>query len=306
MEDQVLNETQPKRKGKGVIIVLLALFLAGSIGSNIWLWKKEQNSTAIATSKIDSLNYYSVLKDSLYAKIAEEELKVHNLRTEIAIYQNDNDSLKLLLEEKLAKINSLKAMVASGGSPSKLRALKDSLSRLSMENNDFKTKVQTLLMENEDYKAKMLQHELLIAELQDNKKVLTEKVNVAAQPSVGPIIVVPTYEKKGVYIPIYKAKKVARLQISFDVLGNKLTDKSVEKEYIIRIIDPNGIVLSNNNKMLSNSEDVYTAKESVTFNGVQQKIKINYIQTPDFKKGKYKVELKEGSEVKQTSEFELL
>lgn len=306
MEDQVLNETQPKRKGKGVIIVLLALFLAGSIGSNIWLWKKEQNSTAIATSKIDSLNYYSVLKDSLYAKIAEEELKVHNLRTEIAIYQNDNDSLKLLLEEKLAKINSLKSMVASGGSPAKLRALKDSLSRISMENNDFKTKVQTLLMENEDYKAKMLQHEQLIAELQDNKKVLTEKVNVAAQPSVGPIIVLPTYEKKGIYIPIYKAKKVARLQISFDVLGNKLTDKSVEKEYIIRIIDPSGIVLSNNNKMLSNSDDVYTAKESVTFNGVQQKIKINYIQTPDFKKGKYKVELKEGSEVKQTTEFELL
>ncbi|HEY1046725.1 MAG TPA: hypothetical protein VGF79_09820 [Bacteroidia bacterium] len=306
MEDQVLNETQPKRKGKGVIIVLLALFLAGSIGSNIWLWKKEQNSTALASSKIDSLNYYSVLKDSLYAKIAEEELKVHNLRTEIAIYQNDNDSLKLLLEEKLAKINSLKAMVASGGSPSKLRALKDSLSRLSMENNDFKTKVQTLLMENDDYKAKMLEHERLIAELQDNKKILTEKVNVAAQPSVGPIIVVPTYEKKGIYVPIYKAKKVARLQISFDVLGNKLTEKSSEKEYIVRIIDPNGIVLSNNNKMLSNSDDVYTAKESVTFNGVQQKIKINYTQTPDFKKGKYKVELKEGSEVKQTSEFELL
>jgi hypothetical protein len=114
------------------------------------------------------------------------------------------------------------------------------------------------------------------------------------------------YAKKGVFIPIYKSKKVERLQITFDVLGNKLTDKAVKKDYMVRVMDPDGIVLSNNNTKLSNSDDLYTIKESVTFNGVQQKIKENFTQTPSYKKGKYKVELKEGDEVKQTFSFELL
>lgn len=112
--------------------------------------------------------------------------------------------------------------------------------------------------------------------------------------------------QKRVYLFQSTSLKVERLQITFDVLGNKLTDKAVKKDYMVRVMDPDGIVLSNNNTKLSNSDDVYTVKESVTFNGVQQKIKVNFTQTPSYKKGKYKVELKEGDEVKQTFSFELL
>src|SRR6185295_9076728 len=114
--------------------------------------------------------------------------------------------------------------------------------------------------------------------LEGQKKTLTDKVNIAAQPVVGPITVTPQYEKKGMYIPIYKAKKVDRLQITFEVMGNKLTDKTVEKEYIVRIKNPDGIVLSNDNKTVRSSDDVYTVKESVSFNGTAQPIKINFTQ----------------------------
>lgn len=300
------EQTQNKSKGRTALIVILSLFLAGSLGSNFWLWDKEKKASHVAASKLDSLSYYSNLKDSLWKKIAEEEQKVFDLRTEISLYQNENDSLKQLLEEKMSKIASLKAMVGSGGSPGKLRALKDSLNKLALENTEFRNRVQTFLMQTDEYKNQIEEKDRLISELQDNKKTLTEKVNTAAQPSVGPIIVTPLYEKKGIFLPQYKSKKVERLQITFDLLGNKLTEKQVEKEYIIRIIAPDGIVLSNNNNMLSNSNDVYTAKETVSFNGTQQKIKINYTQKPAYKKGRYSVELKDGDTVKQTFEFELL
>lgn len=306
MEEQTIESPQQKSKGKGALALILGVLLLGSLGSNYWLWDKEQKASATATAKVDSLNELSVLKDSLYKAINDEELKVFNLRTELSMYQNDNDSLRKIIEEKEAKIMSLRAMVGSGGSPKKLRALKDSISRLSMENNDFKTKVQTLLMENEDYKAKMLDQQNQIATLEGQKKNLSDKVTIAAEPSVGPVIVTPMYQKKGVYTPIYKAKKVERLQITFDVMGNKLTEKTLEKEYIIRVIDPDGIVLSTSNSKLSNSDDVFTAKQKVSFNGTQQKMKINFTQSPSYKKGKYKVELKEGEEVKQSFSFDLL
>ncbi len=301
------NEVIPakKSKGKGVLIALLLIVAIGSGIGNFMLWSKEKTAKAIANSKIDSLSAYHSLKDSLYAALSEEEKKVEGLRTEIALYQNDTDSLKQLLDASMAKISSLRAMVANGGSTGKLRALKDSISRLSAANRAFISQMDSMLNQNEDYLARLQERENKIAALESQKRILNDKVNIAAQPSVGPVIVTPMYIKKGVYLPIYKSKKVERLQITFDVLGNKLTDKAVKKDYMVRVMDPDGIVLSNNNTRLSNSNDLYTIKESVTFNGVQQKIKENFTQSPSYKKGKYKVELKEGGEVKQTFSFEL-
>lgn len=305
MEESV-DQTPKKGKGKSSLVILLVLLLAGSGFANFWLWNKEKTASAQAVSSLDSLKTYHSLRDSLNMALTEEEKKVESLRAEILLYQSGNDSLQQLLDEKIAKIASLRAMVASGGSSSKLRALKDSLSRLQNENIVFRSEMDTLLSQNEDYQARLIQRENEIVALESQKKILNDKVTIAAQPSVGPVIVTPMYEKKGIFIPIYKAKKVERLQITFDVLGNKLTDKKVEKSYFVRVIDPDGIVLSNTNSKLSNSEDVYTIKEDVTFNGTQQKIKANFTQSPSYKKGKYKVELKEGSEVKQTFSFELM
>ena len=305
MDETTPVESKSQSTGKSAVLIILALLLAVSIFSNYWLWDKQQKATALANGTVDSLKISNSTKDSLYLALAEEEQKVIGLRTEIALYQTENDSLKTVLEEKLAKIASLRAMIANGGSPGKLKALKDSISRMSNENVEFRNKVQALLMENETYRQQLAEKEGQITNLEDQKKMLTEKVDIAAQPSVGPVIVTPMYEKKGIYIPIYKAKKVERLQITFEVMGNKLTTKTVEKEYLVRIINPEGIVLSNNNQKLSNSDDVYTVKQNVSFNGTSEKIKINFTQSHSYKKGKYKVELKDGDEVKQTFSFDL-
>jgi len=94
--------------------------------------------------------------------------------------------------------------------------------------------------------------------------------------------------------------------ITFDLLNNKLTDQPINKKYIIRIKNPDGIILSNSNSRLTNIDDVFTHEEDVTFNGTQQKIKIEYNQDAAYKKGKYSVELRDGKEIKHTFSFELL
>lgn len=304
MEEEVEN-IEPKKSNKGgKIAILLAVLLAGSAVGNFLLWNKGNEANTIAAKSIDSLKTATKLKDSLYQALAEEEASIASLRTEISLYQTENDSLKQVLEEREKKLASLRAQIA-GGSPNKLRALKDSLQRITQENSEFKTKVQALLLENEDYKAQLALKEEKINTLNSTNQQLADKVTIAAEPNVGPVVVTPMSSKKGIYTPNFKAKKVEKLVITFDVLGNKLTDRKIEKTYTVRIKDPDKIVLSNNNSSLQDSDNVSTVTETVTFDGTQQKIKVDFKQKPKYKKGRYQVELKDGDEVKQTSTFEL-
>lgn len=307
MENEIEVENKEKKgKGKTIVIVLLGLLLGGSAISNLLLWNKEKTSTQIANSKLDSIVALNGLKDSLYNELALEQEKVNQLRNELSLFQNENDSLLNIINEKEQKIASLRSMLSGGGSPSSLRALKDSINRFKSENLTFRTQVEGLIAENTAKNNELSSKDELISELQKQKGVLTSKVDIAAMPSVGPVTVVPQYQKKGVYLPIYKSKKVERLHITYDVLANKLTDKNVEKEFIVRVLNPDGIVLSNNNNNLSDISKVYTNKTKIEFDGKQKKIEFNFIQKPAYKKGKYKVELKDGDTVLDNFTFELI
>lgn len=304
-------ETEETKKGKGktIAIVILGLLLGGSAVSNFQLWKKETQSTQIANSKLDSIVSLNLLKDSLYAQLEEEQQKVNALREELAMFQGNNDSLQNLIAQKEQKISSLRSMVASGGGNSAaLRSLKDSIFKFKNENENsvFKSQMMALNTENSDFKSQLSEQELLVAALKKQKEGLTKKVEIASQPYLGPINVTPEYTKKGIFLPQFKAKKVERLKITYDILANQLTQEKVKKEITVRIMDPDGLVLSNNNNSLSDINKVYTDKKNIEFDGKLQKINVNFTQKPSYKKGKYKVELKDGETIVNTNSFELM
>ena len=302
-----LTETiSSSSKSKRSLVLFLSILLIGSLGSNAWFWKSAKTANDKAQSQLDSMIFYHGLKDSLYNALAQEELKVEGLRAEINLNQSDNDSLNQLLNEAMAKISSLRAMVGKGGSTASLRALKDSIARMSLRHQQFRTHIDSLNNSNANYLAQIEAQQETITTLEGQRKILGEKVSIAAEPQIGAVIVTPVYNKKGILVPIYKSKKVEKLQIMFDVLGNQLTENTVQKTYLLRIIDPDGIVLSNNNSTLTSSDNVYTVKQSINFSGAAQKIKTNFVNKAAYKKGKYKVELKEADIVKQTFSFELL
>ena len=293
-------------KGKKGLVLILGILLLGSLGSNAWFWNSAKTANNKAKAQMDSMRYFHGLKDSLYDALAQEELKVEGLRAEINLNQTDNDSLNQLLNEAMAKIASLRVMVGKGGSTASLRALKDSIASMSLRHQQYKSHIDSLNNSNANYLAQIEAQQDAIRVLEGQRKVLGDKVNIAAEPQIGAVIVTPVYNKKGILVPIYKSKKVEKLQIMFDVLGNQLTENTVQKTYMLRIIDPDGIVLSNNNSTLTSSDNVYTVKQSINFSGAAQKIKTNFISKSAYKKGKYKVELKEADIVKQTYSFELL
>jgi len=305
MEETIENIPKSK-KGKKGLLIFLSILLLGLVGSNLWFWNQSKTAENKVQSQLDSMNYFHELKDSLYEALAQEELKVEGLRAEINLNQKDNDSLNQLLNAAMEKITALRSMVSKGGSTASLRALKDSINRMSQKNLLFKNQIDSLFNSNANYLAQIEAQQEAIMVLEGQRKVLGDKVNIAAEPQIGAVIVTPVYNKKGLLVPIYKSKKVEKLQIMFDVLGNQLTENTIQKTYFLRIIDPDGIVLSNTNNSLTSSDNVYTFKQVINFNGAAQKIKSNFVNKSAYKKGKYKVELKESDVVKQTFSFELL
>ncbi|MBC7426622.1 MAG: hypothetical protein H7321_08815 [Bacteroidia bacterium] len=308
MDQETKIETVENRRsnGKTIVIVILGLLLAGSAISNYIFWDKAENASLNFTRQEDTLKITNSMKDSLQELLAIEQSKVAQLRLEISMWETGNDSLMQIINEKEQRIASIRSQIAGGGSSAKMRALKDSIMNLGIANSKFKTDLQELLLQNEDYKARFEASESTNQALTNTNVNLTKKVEIASEPFIGTLSIVPARTKKGVMEPVTKAKKVEYLSISFDLLQNSLTEKPVEKEYIIRILDPNNVVLSTTNSSLVDSDDVFSVKETATFDGKLQKIRLKFTQAPAYKKGSYKAELKVDGVVKQTTKFELL
>ena len=83
----------------------------------------------------------------------------------------------------------------------------------------------------------------------------------------------------------------------------------VEEEVTIRLIDPDGGVLSSTNKRLQDKSQVYTVKEVIKFDGALQKVKVNFPPSGTLKgklkKGKYTTELWTRGLLRQKNTFTL-
>jgi hypothetical protein len=131
----------------------------------------------------------------------------------------------------------------------KLDSLESSNRFLQSANNDYAERNQTLSAENIDYNERMVK---------------------GARPQFGTLICSPSTSDNKLTL---KASKLDHFFITFDVLENPLIFSVVEEEITIRIIDPNGGVISLNNKELQDKKDVYSIRETVSVDGGLQKVK---------------------------------
>ena len=94
----------------------------------------------------------------------------------------------------------------------------------------------------------------------------------------------------------YKARRIDKLKISF-VLGSNSIAKQDRKDVYLRILDPNGAVLSDmatgSGAFIYNGREmIYSSKEAVNFDNTRQSMNILYGRGGvPFKDGKYTVEL---------------
>lgn len=106
-----------------------------------------------------------------------------------------------------------------------------------------------------------------------------------------------------------KANQIKKLTISCESLENALIDQPIVEEVVIRIIDPNGGVLSTTNTTLQNKSEVSSLKVSITYDGSKQKLSWKFPLKGELdrklKKGQYTTELWTGGLLRQKNTFEL-
>ena len=316
------------------VIVILVILLLLSAGTNTFFYlngskfgEQAKNELALMNAK-DSLQKELLrLEDSLNSVVKSLQSENQSLTTKVGELESDKNP-KILAAYR--QISILRRQLLAG--PRSSENTSTSLSNGNGGISDFGTKggkgnLEDLRRQLAEARKKIAmltsqidsltnQKNQLIADLdneRNSKKALEtenvelkERLEKGAMPQFGTLITTSFDPKGG---ENYKSKKVDKFKVTFDVLENPMTTTPVEEEVTIRIIDPNGGVLSANNKTLEDKSKVYTIKQTITFDGAVQKVKWSFPGKGSLLgklgKGRYITELWTRGLLRQKNTFEL-
>jgi hypothetical protein len=254
--------------------------------------------------------------------------KIITAKTEEVLYiKTKLDSISVELDIKIAEIQKL------GGSVDSLMAMKTQLERdkrelknansYSAANYNKKIKSYESILSEKDSEIARLRQELGIAESKNEElsqkvtgleserqqlsdsvinysvqnRELTEKVNIASALRAENLTVNAVSSKgKERTGDKFRAKRIDKLRINFK-LGDNAVAKQNEKEFFLRILDPEGAVLSDmatgsGSFIFSGKELIYSSKQSIDFNNSGQSVDIFYGRGGiPLKDGKYSIEV---------------
>jgi hypothetical protein len=294
---------------RNVLAAILGVGLAGSMGGNAYQFVQHQKEakTAIekdkAVSERDSLQKVLLgMRDSVEMMIAMQE---ENQRMAGKIQELETDNNARMSKEMglLTRIKELQRQMA-GMTPAELAKFKTDIAAKEAQIKELQTYLskvkeerdaQTRLVENERQARGALEQE------NNSMRGVIEKGRAA---QFGPVLSYGIRTVKGAQEETFKSKQVEKLKITFDIVENPLVEQPIEQEVKIRIIGPEGEVLSKNTTQLMDKSEVYSLKETIVFDGGHQKIKL-YFSQATFKKGKYTVELWSDNVIRQKNTFVL-
>ena len=188
---------------------------------------------------------------------------------------------------------------------------KNQIATLQQANTAYITKVEQAQKDYaaakslaQDYGTKAADYKEDNDSLVEVNTVLEKKLSTASIIRIAGLKAAPVRERKGRLETTEKANKVERLKLSFSVLASELTEKE-EKEIIIRILAPNGTVLTENTSKLSDTEDLVSLTEKITYDGTEKGVTYYYDQEADYAKGLHKVELFHNEKLLDRTTFSL-
>jgi flagellar basal body-associated protein FliL len=293
------NSEKKEKKGSGLIIILILLIvlLLAALGGAGYLYNTSKDQEAqIANkdqrikSKTDTISFQIAeikrYQDELQAKSdslislgqsnAELETKIQQIQRRLIVAQrnvgdlkalkDDIEKYKKLLAQKDAQIDSLKAAEAG---------LKTQITGLEKDRQILGDTVTNLRTSKQELAERLALAAVLRA----------ENIKVTALDKKGKEQV-----KEG-----FKAKKVDKLKVVFNLADNKVAEKNT-KQIMLRVIDPSGAVLFDNNTgggtfTAAGKEIPYTAMQDISFSNTKQKLTYNYVKGSAYVPGTYKIEL---------------
>lgn len=294
-------------KRTGVVIILLILLLL-SAGTNAFLYYNNQDSMAKKQLELvamrDSMQAELLrMEDSLNAVVASLQAENTTLVNKVTELEGDNNPKILAayreinrLRRQLTQITNVGGgdVNVSTGDQSKvnLTGIRKQLEEAKQKIRQLTGQIDTIVVERNqlitDVEVARNEKEALSVENIE----LKDRLEKGAMPQFGTLITSAFSEKREL---TNKAKKVDKFNITFDILENPMVTTVVEEQVTIRLLDPDGGVLSLTNKKLQDKSQVTTVIDNVTFDGALQKVKWKFPKSGTLagklKKGKYTTEL---------------
>ena len=327
------------------LTVVLVILLLASLGSNTFLYinkmnsdKELQNKMAVMKAKDslqaelirmeDSLNLviqtFQNENQTLVLKVEELEgdknprviaamQEIYRLRREIANGISSDGSGAMASSgdgsAKKSTKESRKAAKSGKGGDGNLEDLRKQLEEARAKVAELMALVESLTKEKNDYMTQLTAEKDRSAALESENVELKDRLDKGARPQFGALLVTGLYDKKGIMTETMKSKSVDKIRVTFDVLENPMVTQPLEEEVIIRIIDPNGGVLSTTNTKLTDKSKVTSLKQTIQFDGALQKVKWSFpekgLLTGKLMKGKYTAELWTRGLMRQKNNFTL-
>ncbi|GAB3718177.1 hypothetical protein [Spirosoma lituiforme] len=205
------------------------------------------------------------LKYDLSFSMQQYSLKIRDYQNFLA--QND------------ARVQRLK--VENGSLLSQTRALEEEKESILSENTGLKYERAALTKAVDDYSLKNADLTTKVTLASAMKAINVEVMAVADNGK----------ERRG---GTYKASRIDRLKIDFTMLANPLAS-ATGKEVYVRILDANGAVVSESGTggvMLFEGHELgYSTRQTVPFDGADQRVDVLFRRDAPYKPGTYTVEL---------------
>jgi hypothetical protein len=299
------NEAQKKQSTAWAVVVVLAIATA-MLGFLFFQQRAElTNQEAVVMEKVREVASTRTKLDSLSTalnmKIAEVEKlggDVEELNKVKAQLEADKVALgrskKVETGKYLAKIKKYESYLAE--KDTEIAKLREENQFLASTNDSLNVQVGSLRSERQMLVQRQTELSDSVLTYTSQNKELSEKVNRAAALKAQNFKVLAiTPRGKAKEDDAYKAKRIDKIKLVFDLPENPLTRQET-KDIYVRVLDPTGAVVSDDATgsgefQFNGQETKFTARESVAYMNNNQKVEMVYDNPSQFRPGTYSVEL---------------
>ena len=316
MSTEQPDTSNQKSSRKGSLTLFIILFIASLALSGFLFFKYAKNAAQIQNQNKELTLAYEAL--NLHADSLQMELDkaIQELQNEINknLAQEDlKEDLRIQLNSKKRELTSayvrIKSLINSGGNNTQEVVASNGNNRSNLLNA--KGQIGKLVKLNYEYidRIEQLQNDYILEKsksdstsylarrlknkndsLKVSNVILRDKLSHVNNIRISRLNVYPIRERNGVQENVSKAKKTQRLKVSFMIQSGEATDE-IEKELIIRIIAPNGSVLTQYIDELSDTDELFSMIETMTYDGSEKSIVYYYDQEAKYKPGIYQIEI---------------
>lgn len=294
---------EKKKKGSivPIIVILLLLLVNGYLLFFNWQTVSEKKQISIE-------------RDSIFHLKEQLQIELDNKIAELEDMRGENEELNSKLDSMLADLDAMKKEINTV--KWQRNKYKKQLVYYQKEVDrqiDRSNKEIALLKEKFKHQIDSLNVKLT-AEVQEKETLQGENNRLSDKVEAGSFLKahntkIQAFQVKGSKVKeITKAKKITKLKISFSVAENRVADPG-DKEFILRLIGPDGATMSTENNMFkpkgSDKEEKYTIKKMINFQNKDLPVSYEWTQTTNFQPGPYKVEIYYDNQITGTASIEL-